>query len=190
MDKQEAVNIEEQLKSICTELEIDYGNLKAKTQKHLLNIETAIANRESKYNELLHELKDNKVTLSSISDDTKISRQTLYNNKELKAYINFRTLQVDELNPYHQIEELKEKINKLNKKLELMVNRDIDTEILRNENEVLLQQIQNKENTITRMTNQNIDMERRIEELKKGKVHSNSNTGKSKGKVLTFDKDK
>ena len=130
MDKPGAVNIEEQLKSICTELGIDYDNLKPKTQNHLLNIETAITNRESKYIELLHELKENKVTLSSVSDDTKISRQTLYNNKELKAYINFRTLQIDELNPYHRIDELKEKINKLNEKLELMINRDIDTEIL------------------------------------------------------------
>lgn len=190
MDEHRTLNIEEQLKSISNELGIDYDSLKPKTKKHLLNIETAITNRELKYNELLHKLKDNKVTLSSISDDVKISRQTLYNNGELKAYINLRALQVNELNPYHQIEELNDKINKLNKKLELMINRDIDIELLRNENEILLEQIKNKDNTITRMNEQNIEMERRISELKKGTVHSSLNTSTSKIKVLTFDKDK
>ncbi|MCR1822353.1 hypothetical protein [Terrisporobacter muris] len=190
MDEHRTLNIEEQLKSISNELGIDYDNLKSKTKKHLLNIETAITNRELKYSELVDELKGNKVTLSSISDDAKISRQTLYNNKELKAYINFRTLQVNELNPYYQIDALKEKINKLNQKLELMINRDIDTEILRYENQILLEQIKNKDNTITRMNEQNTEMERRIKELKKDKINLNSTTSTSKGKVVTFVKDK
>lgn len=190
MDKKGAVNIEEQLKSICAELGIDYDNLKPKTQKHLLNIETAIASRESKYNELLHELKENKVTLTSISDDTKISRQTLYNNNELKVYINFRTLQTDELNPYHRIDELKDKINKLNEKLELMINRDIDTEILRNQNETLLEQLKNRDNTINRMKEQNAEIERKLIELRRGTVNSSSNKTTTKAKVLTLDKNK
>lgn len=190
MDEHRTVNIEEQLKLICNELGIDYNNLKPKTQNHLLNIEIAITNRESKYDELLHKLKDTKVTLSSISDDTKISRQTLYNNKELKTYINFRALQMDELNPYHRIDELKDKINKLNEKIELMINRDIDTEILRNENEILLEQIQNRDATLNRIKEQNLEMERKIVELKKCAINPNSNTRTTKVKVLTLDKTK
>lgn len=190
MDKQGAVNIEEQLKLICNELEINFDNLKPKIQKHLLNIETAITNRELKYNELLHELKDNKVTLSSISSDTKISRQTLYNNKELKTYINFRTLLVDEFNPYHRIDQLKDEINKLNEKLELMINRDIDTEILRNENEILLEQIKNRDATLNRIKEQNLEMERKVVELERCAINTNSNKRTTKSKVLTLDKTK
>lgn len=190
MDKQGATKIEEQLKLICNELGIHYNNLKPKTKKHLLNIETAIVRRESKYNELLNELKENKVTLTSISHDTKISRQTLYNNQELRDYINFRALQLDELNPYHQMYELKDKINKLNEKLELMVNRDIDTEILRNQNETLLEQIKNRDNTINRMTKQNTEIERKLIELRRGTVNSNSNKTTTKTKVITLNKSK
>lgn len=190
MAKHETVNIEEELKSTCNELGIDYNNLKTKTKKHLLNIETAIAKRKSKYDELERELKDNKITLSCISDDTEISRQTLYNNGELKAYINLRMVQINELNPYHKIDELKKEINKLDKKLQLMVERDIDTEILRNENELLLEQIKNKDNTIARIKAQNIQMDTEITELRKGKVNSSSNKSSTKSKVITLAKDK
>lgn len=190
MDEHGVVNIEEQLKLNCNELGIYYDNLKPKTKKHLLNVEKAITNRESKCHELLHELKNNKVTLSSISDDTKISRQTIYYNKELKVYINFRKLQIDELNPYYKVSELKDEINKLNEKLKLMINRDIDTEILRNKNKNLLEQIKNRDNTISRMNEQKIEMERKITDLRKGAINPNSNKNTTKAKVLTFDKNK
>lgn len=193
MDEQTTLNIEEKVRSISVDLGIDYDNLKAKTKKHLINIESSITNRELMYDKLLHDLKDNKVTLTSVAEDAKInSRQTLYNNKELKAYIGFRTLQANELNPYYQIDELKAKIEKLNNKLELMVKRDIDTEILRNENEVLSNQIKNKDKIITRMNEQHVNMERKITELKKNSKSSTSNSdvSSSKGKVLTFSNNK
>lgn len=193
MEKQATINIEEKVRSVSAELGIDYNNLKSNTKKHLINIESSITNTELTYDKLLNNLKDNKVTLTSVAEDAKInSRQTLYNNKELKAYIDLRMLQVNELNPYHQIDELKAKIDKLNEKLDLMVKRDIDTEILRNENEVLSNQIKNKDMQITRMHEQQTNMELKITELRKNinSMTSHSHTSNSKGKVLTFGNNK
>lgn len=193
MDEQTTLNIECKVRSISKELGIDYDNLKPKTKKHLINIESSITNREFLYYKLSHDLKDNKVTLTSVAKDSKISsRQTLYNNKELKDYIDFRMLQVNERNPYHQIDELKAKIHELNEKLELMIKRDIDTEILRNENKILSEQIKNKNNTITRLNEQSANMELKIAELRKKSYSSTSNSDikKSKGKVIELDKTK
>lgn len=191
MDEQTTLNIECKVRSISKELGIDYDNLKPKTKKHLINIESSITNREFLYYKLSHDLKDNKVTLTSVAKDSKISsRQTLYNNKELKDYIDFRMLQVNERNPYHQLDELKAKIDKLNEKLELMIKRDIDTEILRNENRILSEQIKNKNNTITRMNEQYANMELKIAELRKKSYSSTSDSDIKKGKVITLDKNK
>jgi len=189
MDKQATNTIEEKVKSILTDLGIYYENLKPKTQKHLINIESSITNRELMYDKLLHDLKGNKVTLTSVAEDAQISsRQTLYNNKELKAYIDRRMAQANELNPYHQIDELKDEIKQLNEKLKLMTERDIDTEILRSENEILANQIMNKEKTITRMNEQHANMENELRELRKisKSLTSNSNKSNSKGNVVSI----
>lgn len=188
MDKVE-INIEDKVKSFALALGIDYNSIKPKVKQHLINIEHSISNRESKYIDLKDELQDNKITLTSIAEDARISsRQTLYNNPELKLYADTRMQQVNELNPYYLIDDLKSKINNLKEQLDLMVERDIDIEILRYEVKKLKNDILNREATIARMEEQSKEMNSKISQLKNSSSSSNSKATTSKSNILSFAK--
>ena len=108
MDEIKRDEIESKVKELTLDLDINYNSLNTKTKKHLINIEHSISNRETKYLELKNKLQGNKITLTSISEDAGIkSRQTIYNNPELKAYVDARMRQANELNPYHLIDSLR-----------------------------------------------------------------------------------
>ena len=189
MDEIKRDEIESKVKELTLDLDINYNSLNTKTKKHLINIEHSISNRETKYLELKNKLQGNKITLTSISEDAGIkSRQTIYNNPELKAYVDARMRQANELNPYHLVDDLRAKIADIQEMYDKMVERDIDTEILRYEVSKLKNDILNRDEEILRMQDQADELKSRIKELKKTTSNSNSKATTSNANVVTFSK--
>lgn len=169
--------IEKKVKTILDELGINFNDLKPKTIQHLKNVETSISNTESEFSELRSKFKDKKLSLSSVSEDVGInSRQTFYNNPELKVYTNYRIEQANELNPLIENQYLKSKIKHLNEQLDLMVDRDIDTEILRHDLRKLKEDIVSREDSIHTMEEQALAMRKKIRDLEKELRLSKSNS--------------
>ena len=169
--------IEEKVKATLDELGINFNSLKAKTIQHLKNIEISISNTESEFSELKAKFKDKKLSLSSVSEDVGInSRQTFYNNPELKVYTGYRIEQANELNPLFENQYLKTKIKYLNEQITLMVDRDIDTEILRHDLKKLKETIIAREDSIHTLEEQAHEMRNKIRDLEKELRLSKSNS--------------
>lgn len=169
--------IEEKVKATLDELGINFNSLKAKTIQHLKNIEISISNTESEFSELKAKFKDKKLSLSSVSEDVGInSRQTFYNNPELKVYTGYRIEQANELNPLFENQYLKTKIKYLNEQITLMVDRDIDTEILRHDLKKLKETIIAREDSIHTLEEQAREMRNKIRDLEKELRLSKSNS--------------
>lgn len=129
MDESSDIYIEDIVKEKLEQLNIDYDTLQDRIIKYLIEIETIIHNKKIIMEEALTTLKNNKINLNIISDAMKISRTTLYNNKELKDYINYSIEQDSESNPYCIIEKLKICKKEIENQLFDMVDRDIQLEL-------------------------------------------------------------
>lgn len=184
--------IEAKVITSLSELSIDYNKLKPKEKKHLINIENVLTNTEALYLQLIQSLKNNKPSISSVSEGAGISsRQTIYNNPVLKDYITSRIDEITKLDPTNEIEHLKDKIQDLKTKLNLMIDRDIDTEILRHNVKHLKKQLKDRENSIISLEEQSKEMNSEISSLKRELKSSSSSMDKSKTKnssILTFEK--
>ena len=155
------------------ELGYDYDDLKPKIKQYLIDIESSIKNTEELFLNLGEQLKNNKPTLKSVASSVNIqSRQTFYNNPVLKKYRREEALS---LSPLHQLYILNDKISDYKEKLELMVSRDIDTEILRYEVKKLREIIKNREETLQRMEHQASERDSEIKKLRKSLYNDISN---------------
>ena len=96
--------------------------------------------------------------------------------------------QANELNPYHLVDDLRAKIADIQEMYDKMVERDIDTEILRYEVSKLKNDILNRDEEILRMQDQTDELKSRIKELKKTTSNSNSKATTSNANVVTFSK--
>lgn len=181
--------IEKKISALLSESSINYNNLKPKEKKHLINIENSLTKIEERYSLLIQELKYNKPSISSISEDAGISsRQTIYNNPVLKKYITDRISQISKQDVFHEIEYLKSKVQDLNKKVNNMIDRDIDTEILRHNVKNLKQQLKHREESITLLEEQSKNKSTEIDSLKKEmkEILSGTNVPKTNNAVLKF----
>ena len=158
------------------ELGYDYDDLKPKIKQYLIDIESSIKNTEELFLNLGEQLKNNKPTLKSVASSVNIqSRQTFYNNPVLKKYTEYRIEEALSLSPLHQLYILNDKISDYKEKLELMVSRDIDTEILRYEVKKLREIIKNREETLQRMEHQASERDSEIKKLRKSLYNDISN---------------
>lgn len=184
------VSIEEKIKEISKVLEIDYDNLKPKVKSHLMNIETYLSNQEDVFNELNNSLKESKVTSISVAKAAGMkSRQTLYNNPLIKLYSEHRMEQVNSLNPSSRIDDLKIRITSLNEQVDKMVNRDIETELLVMQVELLTETIKNRESTILALEERNKAMNDKLSELKK-QLPPTVDTSIPQAKIIPLNKGK
>lgn len=161
------MSIEEKIKEISKALGIDYDNLKPKVKSHLINIESYLSNQEDIFNKLNNDLKESKVTSSSVAKAAGMkSRQTLYNNALIKRYSEHRMEQVNSLNPSSRIDDFKIRIASLNEQVDKMASRDIETELLAMQVEDLTEAIKNRESTIRALEERNKVMSEKLSSLR------------------------
>jgi hypothetical protein len=78
-------------------------------------------------------IKNATFNFNSIADTMKISRTTLYNNKELELYIKHSKEVFEQDDPYTAIDKLKTSIGELEKQVCDMVDRDINFELIKHQ---------------------------------------------------------
>lgn len=103
-------------------------------------IDDAIQTRLKEINKAQEVLQNNRINLSTIANDAKIARKTLYNNELLRLYIEqYSTKEKTEQNDYQSLrttcQEQKEQIRKF-------LQRDIEIQNLIYENQQLQKEIQ------------------------------------------------
>lgn len=186
--------VEKKISDFLDKSSINYNSLRTREKQHLINIENALIKTEETYSELIQSLKDNTPTLSSVAEDAGIaSRQTIYNNPILKNYITDRIKHFSKQSILHEVDYLRDKVQELTRKVEVMMDRDINEEILKYEVKRLKGEIKAREKSILTLEEQSKNKEIELDSLKK-QIKENSlevDTSNLNNKtVLEFTKNK
>lgn len=145
----------------------DYEDLKPFMKEYLKRIEEIIINKEAKERTAIEELRNNKISVASISQELGCSRTTLYNhNSFLKRYIEVCIESIEEQNPFIKYDKLKGSTAILEEKVNKMIMRDIDTELLRMENKKLGDTLKEKMKEIERLQIRNAEILKELQGLK------------------------
>lgn len=160
---------------------IVYENLKTYLKDYLKRIEEIIIQKELQEKKAIEELKKNKLSVLSISEELGCSRTTLYNhNGFLKKYIEIAIDLIEEENPFVMYDKMKASIGVLESKIDKMTLRDIDTELLRVENNNLQKSLKEKVQEIERLQIRNTEISKELEKLK------NTNTTEKSATLKQF----
>ena len=120
--------------------------------KHLEAIEALIQTKNNVRNVAVETIKNSNYTLSSISKELNMSRTTLYNHEQiLKRYIELSVESSQASDPYITISILQDEKSQLLSEIGLLMKRDLDIELLKNQNEQLKAEIKDKNKEIERM---------------------------------------
>lgn len=160
-------SIEKNLVLKLDKMGIEYVSLKPNIKAHLYKLELTLAQVNNQRVNLINEYKKVKPSVLSISTDAKIARQTLYNNKILKEYIEFSIKDFDSYDPFQEIDELKNKVNLLNEQLDRMYQRDIEVEIMFNENKELKKKLKDIKGNLEVQSSERREAEKKLRELRK-----------------------
>ena len=133
------------------------------------------------------ELHKNRPNLLSISKDTGISRQTLYNNPVLKEYIEHTCSTIFENPKDEVIKQLQAKIDNLSQTVSKLQERDVQNEILHLENEKLRTIITNLERNELAIRTQKEEAIKRLRELQKALPKSTLEETKKSSDVISVD---
>lgn len=97
--------------------------------RNLLAVEEEIVKRQQAIADAQKTIKENAINIKSIADATGISRKTFYNNELLASFVEenstSNTVATDDT------KRLKDRLNDAESKLQKIMHRDVDTEILR-----------------------------------------------------------
>lgn len=186
--------VEKKISDFLDKSSINYNSLKTREKQYLINIENALIKTEQTYSELIKSLKDNTPTLSSIAEDAGIaSRQTVYNNPILKNYITDRIKHFSKQSILHEVDYLRDKVQELTRKVEVMMDRDINEEILKYKVKRLKDEIKAREKSILTLEEQSNNKKIELDSLKKqikeisSELHTSDLNNKT---VLEFVKNK
>ena len=140
------------IKSNLSKLGVSYDSLKPFMIKHLEAIEALIQTKNNVRNVAVESIKNSNYTLSSISKELNMSRTTLYNHEQiLKRYIELSVELSQASDPYITISILRDEKSQLLSEIGLLMKRDLDIELLKNQNEQLKAEIKDKNKEIERM---------------------------------------
>lgn len=180
MVKTNVVN-EEKIKNRLSEMGYKYEDFKPNIQQHLLKIEGIIEDSNEKYASLITELKNTVPTVLSVSKESKIARQTFYNNTILKEYIEAAANEFH--NPFSQIDNLNKKLSDMSEKVEKMIGRDVELELIKLENKELKKQIKKSKDDAEKAQVQRGEAEREMFKLRAElRTLSKSDSGEMKAK--------
>jgi len=140
------------IKSNLSKLGESYDALKPFMIRHLESIEGLIQEKNKVRDAAIETIKNTDYSLSSISKELNMSRTTLYNHEQLlKRYIELSVESSQLSDPYITISNLRDEKSQLQLEISLMMKRDLDTELLKNQNEQLTAELQEKNREIERM---------------------------------------
>ena len=161
-------NILEIIKSKLLDIGYSYEELPQNQQKHIEKIGGEITKRLISQKSALNQIKENKISVSSITHSVGISRKTIYNNTVLKEYIEVAETQYDECIPTNKCDQnIKEQLIISREIINKMVKRDIHLENTRFEIDSLLKEIQNYKEETRVLIERNIELSNQLKETKR-----------------------
>lgn len=178
IDELKLARLESTVKNRLDEMGINVDTLKSTSLKHLIKIEDVISEKLENQSKMLESFKENKVSVLSISEESKIARQTFYNNPILKEYITYVLDNSDLVDPYKKIDSLNAKLSELQEMVTQMQIRDVNLEILYQEKENLKDELNQKKKEITQLRKQNQEISSRLADYKKQLGLLNTNISK------------
>lgn len=178
IDELKLARLESTVKNRLDEMGINVDTLKSTSLKHLIKIEDVISEKLENQSKMLESFKENKVSVLSISEESKIARQTFYNNPILKEYITYVLDNSDLVDPYKKIDALNAKLSELQEMVTQMQIRDVNLEILYQEKENLKDELNQKKKEITQLRKQNQEISSKLADYKKQLGLLNTNISK------------
>lgn len=163
----------EKLEEIVNNRLNEFGMLKLESYKdnireYLIKIEEYIQTISARRTEIYEEYKSLKVNIKAISKNTKIARQTLYNNREyLEKYIQLRQDEFEKSDLFINLNRDKETIMELKETIEKLYDRDLKEQLRLDEVEELEREKESLIKEIKILSKNNELLHKEIESMKK-----------------------
>lgn len=152
---------------LLKEAEVNVSILSENDIQKLVEIYNIYLKHQNVQETLLQSIKENKLTLLSLSSDASFSRQTLYKKASLKSFADFCVTLFNKNYPQYKTDALYEKINQLQLELEKMYLRDLKELQLRDEVNQLKELLSEKKKEIKQLQIHNTKLNEEVFELRR-----------------------
>ncbi|MBC2686465.1 hypothetical protein HAU06_20535 [Bacillus toyonensis] len=153
-----------------------YNILKPNIQEYLLKIETIVQQKEMSRKIAVQEYRNGKISVNNIVKDIGISRQTVYNNREiLEAYILYCISMQNKEDVFLKGMDNKNKIRELEETIFYLQKRDVTIENLKIYLKDYEERIEVLLDGLSKQKQQNSALIQRIKELEKINIVNNTN---------------
>ncbi|MGG1555648.1 hypothetical protein [Paenibacillus ferrarius] len=156
----------ESMKSHLEELEVQFELIDPKMLRHLYKIEEIFRQKFITQEQMNDTIIKNRPSINNIAIESKIARQTIYNNTILKKYIEHRINKYTNQDLGKKVERLLGRIAELEDMVKKMMERDVGVEIMRNKISLL-------EKELKLSKQENIELHNKYNNLKKSKESTN-----------------
>lgn len=144
-----------------------FSNLKSNIKQYLLKIEEEIQLINNQKQSSLEKYKSSKINILSLSQRVNISRQTIYNNRDvLEKYIQINQQETEKEDIFNILEEKNNKINNLNEAILKFQHRDLSEQLYLDKIELLEVENKNLHRQTDILNKNNIEFVKEINELK------------------------
>ncbi|HFK1659755.1 hypothetical protein [Bacillus cereus] len=153
-----------------------YNILKPNIQEYLLKIETIVQQKEMSRKIAVQEYRNGKISVNNIVKDIGISRQTVYNNREiLEAYILYCISMQNKEDVFLKGMDNKNKMRELEETIFYLQQRDVTIENLKIYLKDYEERIEVLLDGLSKQKQQNSALIQRIKELEKINIVNNTN---------------
>lgn len=177
------MDVHERIIKNLSALNEDYDTLKPFMQKWLEKIETEIQDRWQAQENAIQTLRSMDFSVKSIAAKIGASRTTMYNHEQLlKRYIEQSSSSLTSKNPYSEIAQMQEEKSLQQDQIQKMMQRDVDIELLKMQNQSLSATLAGKNEEIQRLSDRLSELSQELEQLK------TSGRGKQQHTTIPFRK--
>ena len=172
------MDLEQRIKDNLLTLGEDYDNMKPFMQKWLEKIEAEIQDRYQAQKSAIQTLRGMDYSVKSIAAKIGASRTTMYNHEQLlKRYIEQSSGSLAAENPFTAIGQLQEEKSVQQDQITKLMERDVDIELLKMQNQNLSTTLAGKNEEIERLSGRISELSRELEMLRSsGKASSQRTT--------------
>lgn len=149
----------------------DYDLLKPFMQDWLFKVEEVIQNKKASQAEAVDTLKSIDFSVKTIAAEVNASRTTMYNHQQLlRRYIKMAAEKASADNPYSLITKVQTEKSGLQDQINKLMLRDVDIELLKQENRNLAVVLEGKNDEIKRLEERIMLLSTENQRLKSGKA--------------------
>lgn len=165
------MEIVEVIKKNLHDIGEDYDLLKPFMQEWLCKVEEVVQRKKAAQSEAVDTLKTIDFSVKAIAAEINASRTTMYNHQQLlRRYIKTAAEKASADNPYSLITKVQTEKTGLQEQIDKLMLRDVDIELLKQENRNLAAALEGKNNEIKRLEERIMLLSSENQRLKSGKA--------------------